>query len=99
MIEIKSNSKLPFIFKECKSGFLIKDGKMFVSGEYKQSLTDYQFQSLQRFSTLEKAKAVAMPKKETVIEENKEEAEEKEKKEEEIKVKTNIPKKNKKGKK
>ena len=95
MIEIKSDAKLPFIFKECKSGFLIKDGKMFVSGEYKQSLTDYQFQSLQRFSTLEKAKAVAMPKKETVIEKTKE-TEEKEK---EIKIKTNIPKGNKKGKK
>jgi len=98
MIEIKSDAKLPFIFKDCKSGFLIEEGKLFINGEYKQSLTDYQFESLKRFSTLEKAKAVAMPKKETVIEENKEE-EEKEKKEEEIKVKTNIPKKNKKGKK
>lgn len=97
MIEIKSDAKLPFIFKDCKSGFLIEEGKLFINGEYKQSLTDYQFESLKRFSTLEKAKAVAMPKKETVIEENKEE--EKEKKEEEIKVKTNIPKKNKKGKK
>lgn len=97
MIEIKSDAKLPFIFKDCKSGFLIEEGKLFINGEYKQSLTDYQFESLKRFSTLEKAKAVAMPKKETVIEENKEE--DKEKKEEEIKVKTNIPKKNKKGKK
>lgn len=95
MIEIKSDTKLPFIFKDCKSGFLIEDGKTFVNGEYKQSLTDLQFASLKRFSTLEKAKAIAMPtKKEIVAEKQKQE-----KKEEEIKVKTNILKNDKKGKK
>ena len=96
MIEIKSDTKLPFIFKDCKSGFLIEDGKTFVNGEYKQSLTDSQFATLKRFSTLEKAKAIAMPKKEIVAEKQNQE-----KKEEEIKVKTNIlsSKNDKKGKK
>lgn len=105
MIQVASENRLPFIFKDVKSGYVLEKEKLFVAGEFKQSLTDYQIETLKIFD-VSKTKSVFVPETPKPLDEKpegKEGKEDTETKDTELKVKTNVPKqksdKNKKGKK